>query len=241
MAALQITASKGWKLELADATNAFCQSDKLSRAKRAIYCEACEGLSLQRGQLIELVAPVYGLNDVPLLWHRTLTGYIQTLGFRKSLLDPCLWLLRRRSRLVSLMVIEVDDLIFSAEEGVRGEIADKLQSSFHFGKWEIGESEYAGKQYPDRIIVNQEKYILEQVRPMKLDKGQRAQTSDYLISSEIIAYRSMAAVIQWEARESRLDVASSASLLNGKMLTHTVQDAMDGIAVCNYLRGSASH
>eukprot|EP00974_Lingulodinium_polyedra_P050973 4902962-Lingulodinium_polyedra.AAC.1 len=81
----------GWNLELADVKNAFCQGDRLVRQAGAIYCEPCEGLDLPPGSLIELVAPVYGLNDAPLLWHRSLTSWMQEQGFRKSLLDPCLW------------------------------------------------------------------------------------------------------------------------------------------------------
>ena len=68
MVTLQIIAGLGWSLEVADAKNAFCQSDRLERPKGAIYCEPCEGLHLEPGALIDLVAPVYGLIDAPILW-----------------------------------------------------------------------------------------------------------------------------------------------------------------------------
>eukprot|EP00959_Pyramimonas_sp_CCMP1952_P335476 7024186-Pyramimonas_sp.AAC.1 len=84
----------GWRLHVADAKNAFCQSDRLRRPNGAIYVEPCQGLSIPSGQLIELVAPVYGLNDAPLMWHRTLTEWLGSQGFTKSLLEPCLWVKR---------------------------------------------------------------------------------------------------------------------------------------------------
>eukprot|EP00959_Pyramimonas_sp_CCMP1952_P089619 1874921-Pyramimonas_sp.AAC.1 len=78
-----------WVLHVADAKNAFCQSNRLERPNGAIYVEPCAGLTLPPGSLIELVAPVYGLNDAPLLWHRTITDFLVSLGFEKSLLEPC--------------------------------------------------------------------------------------------------------------------------------------------------------
>ena len=46
-----------------------------------------------------------------------------------------------------------------------------------FGKWKIGETEFAGRrvrQMPDgRVLVDQEKYILENIAPMKLDPKNR--------------------------------------------------------------------
>ena len=46
--------------------------------------EPCEGLDLPRGCLIQLVAPVYGLNDAPLRWHRTMTGWLVKQGFGRD-------------------------------------------------------------------------------------------------------------------------------------------------------------
>ena len=91
IAVLQMIASLKWDLEIADAKNAFCQSDRLVRQKGSIFVEPCEGLGLESGSLIELVAPVYGLNDAPILWHRTLTEWLVGQGYRKSLVEPTHW------------------------------------------------------------------------------------------------------------------------------------------------------
>jgi len=107
--------SLGWTLEVADAKNAFCQSNRLSRPAGAIFCEPCQGLQLAPGELVELVAPVYGLNDAPLLWHRTLTEHLVSIGYEKSLLEPCLWVLRESDDAPrSIILIEVDDLIIAS-------------------------------------------------------------------------------------------------------------------------------
>eukprot|EP00959_Pyramimonas_sp_CCMP1952_P107470 2246982-Pyramimonas_sp.AAC.1 len=106
-----------WVLNIADAENAFCQSNLLERPNGAIYVETCSGLSLPVGSLIELVAPVCGLNGAPLLWRRTLADFLSPLGFVKSLLEPCLWLKRGKlGGLEAPVLIEVDDLLLSGEE-----------------------------------------------------------------------------------------------------------------------------
>ena len=78
-------------LSIADLKNAFCQSDSLDRSAGPLFVEPCEGLDLPPGSLIQLVAPVYGLNDAPLRWHRTLTTWLIKQGYRKSLLESCLY------------------------------------------------------------------------------------------------------------------------------------------------------
>eukprot|EP00959_Pyramimonas_sp_CCMP1952_P330511 6920913-Pyramimonas_sp.AAC.1 len=47
-----------------------------------IYCEPCHGLNLAPGELVEFIALVYGLNDAPVLWHRTLTDWLGSIGYR---------------------------------------------------------------------------------------------------------------------------------------------------------------
>eukprot|EP00959_Pyramimonas_sp_CCMP1952_P265505 5551571-Pyramimonas_sp.AAC.1 len=55
--ALQIACSLGRSLSIADAKNAFCQSQKLARPRGSIYVEPCSGLPIGPDCLIELVAP----------------------------------------------------------------------------------------------------------------------------------------------------------------------------------------
>ena len=86
-----------------------------------------KGLNLDPGQLIELLAPVYGLNDAPVRWHRTLKEHLIGLGFRKSLFDPCLWLLTIGGRLMGLAVIEVDDLLMGFHPSQRDRVVNSLQ------------------------------------------------------------------------------------------------------------------
>ena len=68
----------------------------------------CEGLDLPPSSLIQLIAPECGVNDAPLRWHH---AWLVKQGYRKSLLEPCLYAHYIRGGSVDgLILIEVDDL-----------------------------------------------------------------------------------------------------------------------------------
>ena len=75
---------------------------------------------------------------------------------------------------------------------------------------------------------------------MPLAKGRAKDKEALLLPAEIKAYRSMCAQIQWVGRESRAEVAGSASLLNSALPSPTVADAQTGIKVCKFLRATAA-
>ena len=111
----QVAVNLGFQVHFADVRNAFCQAKKLKRARGKIYVEPCEGVPVPPGSLIELVAPVYGLDDAPLLWHETLIEFFQSQGYRRSLLEPC-WLVKHEdNKCVGQALIEVDDINLAAK------------------------------------------------------------------------------------------------------------------------------
>eukprot|EP00959_Pyramimonas_sp_CCMP1952_P320432 6705720-Pyramimonas_sp.AAC.1 len=136
MLSLQLVASTGWALGIADAKNAFCQTNRLQRPRGAIFVEACAGLGLSGEQLIELVAP-------------------------RSFLGPCSWLQRSESgRLQSLILIEVDDFAVASDPKALPDLKRRLTERLKFGKWEEGKADYAGRQVRQvaggKILVEQE-------------------------------------------------------------------------------------
>ena len=152
-------------LTVADLENAFCQSDSLDRSAGPLFVEPCEGLDLLSGSLFQLVAPVYGLNDASLRWHRTLTAWLIKQGYRKSQLQPCLYVHYAPGGSVDgLILIEVDHLAIGTKRVQKAEIQRRFQAAFRFGKWEQREASYAGRRIRQRdqyVLVDQKKNMLE--------------------------------------------------------------------------------
>ncbi len=73
---MQVAANLNMRADIADVKNAFCQSDSFSRPTGQLFVEPCEGLGLPEGCLIQLLVNVYGLDDAPLAWRRTVVGYL---------------------------------------------------------------------------------------------------------------------------------------------------------------------
>lgn len=60
----------------------------LSTENMENYVQPCPGVDLESSSLVELVAPVYGLDDAP-RWHHTLIPFFTSLGFVRSPMLAC--------------------------------------------------------------------------------------------------------------------------------------------------------
>ena len=99
--------------------------------------EPCDGVLLDKGDLKELVQPVYGLDYAPLRWHETVTRFLKGMGMRKSLLDPCIYARHNAQGPLELILVEVDDFVVASKDlKCQEEAKATLQSRFEFGKWE---------------------------------------------------------------------------------------------------------
>ncbi|CAK0813256.1 unnamed protein product, partial [Prorocentrum cordatum] len=213
----------GMDQSIVDCKNAFSQSRRLRRAGGPIYVAPCEGLTgihVPDGCLIELHVAVYGLDDAPWEWHATITSYLRDLGFKKLLMEPCYWTLREQGAQKGQVLIEVDDLWLGTVASHTKWLADSLKARFTFGKWRGDEAEFAGRRIrkeAHRIRLDQEKYILEEIHPIVLEKGRRSKRHESLSRSEFEQLRSGIYRINWAAKETRPEVAGTASILASKL------------------------
>ena len=230
----------------ADVKNAFCQSRPIRRPRGPIFAEPCSGLSLPEGAIIQIVVPVYGLDDALVAWRETVSQYlVEEAGFTRNLVEPC-WFSRfvPGTRLCDAMVmVEVDDFIVSAEDGKMNDLKDSMQARFVFGKWEEGSAEYAGRLITDcgdHLEVSQEKYVVEQVHPMILSKDRKKSASEQLSESEFEQFRSLIFKLNWLGRETRPEAAGVASIMASRLQAATIQDVMTVNRFVNHLRNTAS-
>eukprot|EP00971_Amphidinium_carterae_P349279 6490939-Amphidinium_carterae.1 len=91
-ALLQAVASQAWELFQGDLQTAFLQGDVTSRE---IYVEQPpEGVpNMKRGQLLKMNKEIYGSVAAPQRWRQSLVAQIQSLGWRQSIADPCIYTL----------------------------------------------------------------------------------------------------------------------------------------------------
>ena len=248
MAFLQVSLNLGHDLAFADVKNAFCQSNKLHRPNGPLYAEPCEGLKLPRGAIIAIEVPVYGLDDAPAAWRQTVVQHlIEDLGFIRNVVEPC-WFMKfegsenGEKKNIAQLLLEVDDFIVSALPSHEAWVKEKLCGRFHFGKWEKSSAEYAGRRVrcsTDRILIDQGKYIKEQIKPVLLEKGRKQDKNAPLLKEEFEALRSVIYKINWVAKESRPEMAGTASIMASRLKAATIEDILIINKCVNHLRNTA--
>ena len=95
----------------------------MKRRNGPLFAEPCEGLGLPKDALIEIVIPVYGLDDAPFEWNSTVCGFIiSALLAKRTLLEPC-WFYRHspEGKVDSMILLDVDDLLFGVTKKTRRE------------------------------------------------------------------------------------------------------------------------
>ncbi|OLQ04125.1 hypothetical protein AK812_SmicGene12846 [Symbiodinium microadriaticum] len=229
----------------ADVKSAFTQSLPLKRPAGPIFAEPCDGLQLPADAIIQILIPVYGLDDAPAAWRETVAQYlVQEAGFVRNLVEPC-WFSKFEAaskKCIAQILVEVDDFIVSASSSEMPNLRGNLQSRFRFGKWEEGNAEYAGRYIEDNgdhLAVSQEKYIIEQVSAVPLVKERKRQQSERLTPSEFEAFRSLVYKLNWLGRETRPEAAGVASIMASRLQVATVKDIMVVNRFVNHLRNTA--
>ena len=108
---MQIIASHQWELMLGDIKGAFLSSGELPAKYRPLYARLPPGgiPGVPPDAFIEVVGHVYGLNDAPSAWCRTLDNALIRAGFERSSFDPCIYYIREGNRLVGIYGVHVDD------------------------------------------------------------------------------------------------------------------------------------
>ena len=214
-------------LSFADVKSAFCQGEPLDRPQGNIYAEPCGGLPVDKNKLIRLIAPVYGLDDAPIRWHRTVIKFFESLGFTASLLEPCLLVKREGSEIKALVLVEVDDLNLATTSDYGSWLEEQLNNKFVFGKWERKEADFAGrhvKQMDDKILMSQEKYIVEKLQQVKVPKG-KASCKEELLDSELFEeYRSMLYRVSWLSHQTRPEACGIVSILSTRLNRASIYD-----------------
>ena len=239
----QLSLNLNLSVSFADVQQAFCQSEPLNRPQGDLYVQACDGLGIPRDSLIKLIAPVYGLDDAPIRWHCTLLKFFQGLGFERSLLECC-WLVKReRSRIVAMILIEVDDINVAATSDYFEELQKMMQDRFSFGKWEHNSADFAGRTVTfleDRVLMHQEKYILEKLNTLKLPKGMRSDHSTLLPEDLFESYRSMLYRVNWLAHQTRPEASGIISILSSRLKNASVHDLCCLNKLIAHIKGTAS-
>lgn len=150
----------GWKLHQIDVKTAFFNGE----IEEEVYIEQPEGFVVhnEKSHVCRLKKALYGLKQAPRAWYEKMDGFLMSLGFNKSIVDPNLYYHIADNESL-ILVLYVDDLFLTGSERLIVECKQALTANF--------EMKYLGlmhyflglevQQRTDEIFLSQGKYTME--------------------------------------------------------------------------------
>ena len=128
--ALQICASKGFKLKTFDFKKAYLNAN-ITEDHGEVYMRPQKSAKTSPGTIWKLNKAVYGLNDSGRNWWLKLNRVMQEIGYEPSNHDQALYYRRNRKTLAieGIIMTHVDDLMVGASESEHQRFESLLQKT----------------------------------------------------------------------------------------------------------------
>ncbi len=94
------------------------------------------------------------------------------------------------------------------------------------------------KKVDGEVRFDQEKYIIEKIQPIHLNRGRRGRKEEPLEDDEFKEYRSALYKVSWVAHQTRPEVAGAVAILASRLHRATIQDAI-ALNKIGHLRSSS--
>lgn len=106
-----------------------------------MYIEQPQGFDIhgKESHVCRLKKALYGLKQAPRAWYSRIDGYLLSLGFTKSEADPNLYY-KVEDVGILILVLYVDDLVFTGEDKLIGRCKRELTSEFEMK--DLGQMHY---------------------------------------------------------------------------------------------------
>jgi hypothetical protein len=157
---IALVASMGWKLHQMDVKTTFLNGE----IEEEVYIEKPEGFVIhdKRSHVCRLKKALYGLKQAPHTWYEKMDGFLMSLGFNKSVVDPNLYYHIDGNECL-ILVLYVDDLFLTDSERPIAECKRALTTKFEIK--DLGLMHYflglEVWQRTNEIFLSQAKYIVE--------------------------------------------------------------------------------
>lgn len=215
---LQLLASNNWKMCLGDVKGAFMESPPLERKNGKVYASlprgGIPGSTVRPDQLVEIILPLYGLNDAPQRWWSTVVEEAAKAGGCKSIFDGCLfWIFDCEKKLCGVMGHHVDDFLGGGSGGAWDQFKTKLKDRFPFRKWTEGAGTFCGAelfQLPSGEITVSQKVFAEKMKYISVPKNVKPE--DPVPEPIRAQLRGVFGSGNWLGTQSRPDICAQVSL-----------------------------
>ncbi len=236
---LQYAASAKWMIQSFDIQTAFLRGSRTDGRILGLEppIEMRNQMRLKPWECCELLKSAYGLVNAPLLWYEELKSSLVALGFVISPLDPCLFVLPKRSNVTDsqqpkihgLIGVHVDDGLAAGDETFDSALK-QLESKYPFGSKKQQSFIFTGVQIHQNadysIDLSQGKYI-EDIPSISIERNRRQSPSANVTEKERQELRGLIGSVQYASTNTRPDLSARLSFIQAKITTATVAELME--------------
>ena len=176
--------------------------------------------------MINIIRPIYGLNDSPQRWFLKVTETLVSQGWIPSQLDRCLfWYRNPDYSLGGVLGFHVDDVLTGGEGTAYEAAVACLRKTFPFRKWREWNGEFCGswmEQAEDYSITLSQQAYAEKMP--KVTVRSRVPPETQASTSEVASLRTCNGAAQWLSKETRPDLAAQCSFSQQALSEPTVGD-----------------
>ncbi len=219
-----ITCLRSWQCRTIDVKAAFLQGKNIDRE---VYLKPPKESDAD-GKLWKLNKCVYGLNDASRTWYFRVCEELKKLGCQQSKIDPALFYWRQNGRLSGLLMMHVDDFLWSGTIRFQSAVIEKIHQTFQIGKQAHGVFRYIGleiRHQNGEIMMDQVSYV-ESLSTIPISSSRASQKMASLTKEETTELRSIIGQISWVANQTRPDVMFDSMELSTSMKDPKVEDLL---------------
>ena len=232
MLLLQLISSHGWELRSFDVKTAFLRGNM--QDQRLLGLEPPEEMrarmNLKPTEICQLLKGAYGRVDAPYLWYKEIRGFLESLNFKVSPFDNCVFgLFSEQGYAHGYIGLHVDDGLCGGDQ-VFQKALECLEEKYPFGSKKKGSFKFTGiqlEQFPDgKITLRQGDYVKE-IESILIDRNRRQHTTAPINEPERQQLRALVGSLQYAVVNTRPDIASKLGALQGKIRKGLVSDLIE--------------
>lgn len=168
---LSLAVTKGWNMRQVDIQNAFLHGI----LEEEVYMRQPPGFQdpdKPQNYICKLKKALYGLKQAPKAWHSRLTGKLMELGFKASVADSSLFILKNRDITIYMLIYVDDIIIVSSSDQATESLIQNLKTDFAVK--DLGDLKYflgiEVKKTRDGLILSQRRYALNLLKKANMEK-----------------------------------------------------------------------
>jgi hypothetical protein len=126
---LTIMATIDYEIDCVDVITAFL----LAKLQEEIYIEIPDGYPNKdryKGKVLRLLKTLYGLKQAPMEWNSTIDKYLQTIGFKSTQSDSCIYIGRFMGEVCYILLYVDDMLIATPNRKIMQPLKDAIHEKF---------------------------------------------------------------------------------------------------------------